>query len=46
MGQMRVPPFEEVKNDMTQRAMLEAVDRGRKQWLKELRRGTYIDIRL
>jgi peptidyl-prolyl cis-trans isomerase SurA len=46
MGQMRVPPFEEVKNDMTQRAMLEAVDRGRKQWLKELRRGAYIDIRL
>jgi peptidyl-prolyl cis-trans isomerase SurA len=46
MGDMRVPPFEEVKTDMTQRAMLEAVDRGRKQWLKELRRGTYIDVRL
>jgi peptidyl-prolyl cis-trans isomerase SurA len=46
MGQVRVPPFEEVKSDMSQRAMMEAVDRGRKQWLKELRRGTYIDIRL
>jgi peptidyl-prolyl cis-trans isomerase SurA len=46
MGQMRVPPFEEVKNDMTQRAMLEAIDRGRKQWIKELRRGAYIDVRL
>lgn len=46
MGQMRVPPFEEVKADMTQRATVEAVDRGRKQWLKELRRGTYIDVRL
>jgi peptidyl-prolyl cis-trans isomerase SurA len=46
MGEMRVPPFEEVKSDMEQRATLEAVDRGRKQWLKELRRNTYIDIRL
>jgi peptidyl-prolyl cis-trans isomerase SurA len=46
MGQMRVPPFEEVKSDMTQRAMAEAIDRGRKQWLKELKRNAYIDIRL
>jgi peptidyl-prolyl cis-trans isomerase SurA len=45
-GAMQVPPFEQVKNDMTQRALLEAVDRARKQWLKELRRGAYIDIRL
>jgi peptidyl-prolyl cis-trans isomerase SurA len=46
MGQMRVPPFDEVKADMTQRATLDAVDRGRKLWLKELRRSTYIDVRL
>jgi peptidyl-prolyl cis-trans isomerase SurA len=46
MGEMKVPPFEQVRNDMTQRALLEAIDRGRKQWLKELRRGTYIDVRL
>ena len=46
MGQMHVPPFDDVKSDMTQRAMMEAVDRGRKQWLQELRRSTYIDVRL
>jgi peptidyl-prolyl cis-trans isomerase SurA len=46
MGQARVPPFTEVKDEMTQKALLEGLERARKQWLKELRRGTYIDIRL
>jgi peptidyl-prolyl cis-trans isomerase SurA len=46
LGQARVPAFEEVKNEMTQRAMLEAVERARKQWLQDLRRNVYIDVRL
>src|SRR5262249_40289305 len=40
------PPFEEVKEQMMERAFLEATDRQRKLWLQELRRGIYIDVRL
>jgi peptidyl-prolyl cis-trans isomerase SurA len=46
LGEARVPPFEEVKNDMMQRALLEGLDRARKQWLQELRRNVYVDVRL
>lgn len=45
-GESRVPPFEQVKNEMQQQALLEALERARKQWLKELRRKVYIDVRL
>jgi hypothetical protein len=41
-----VPPFDDVKNEMTQRALVDALERGRKQWLQELRRKVYIDVRL
>jgi peptidyl-prolyl cis-trans isomerase SurA len=40
------PPFEEVKDQMMERAFLEATDRQRKAWLQELRHGVYIDQRL
>jgi peptidyl-prolyl cis-trans isomerase SurA len=44
--QPKVPPFEEVREQMMERAFVEATDRQRRLWLQELRRGVYIDIRL
>lgn len=46
LGQARVPPFEDVKSQMMQRAMIEGLERERKQWLQDLRRNVYIDVRL
>ena len=46
MGHARIPPFTEVKDEMTQKAMLEGLERARKQWLLELRRNVYVDVRL
>ncbi|MGH7271712.1 MAG: peptidylprolyl isomerase, partial [Polyangiaceae bacterium] len=46
LGESRVPPFEQVKSDMTQKALIDGLDRARKQWLAELRRNVYIDVRL
>ncbi len=43
---VRVPSFEQVKDQMMERAYGEAMERQRKQWLLELRRGIYIDVRL
>ncbi len=45
-GETRAPPFEQVKNEMEQQALLDALERARKQWLKDLRRKVYVDIRL
>jgi len=42
----RVPPYEEVKENMMERAFGEAMDRQRKVWLDELRHGVYVDSRL
>ena len=42
----RVPTFEEVKEQMTERAYGDVMDKQRKQWLQELRRGIYVDVRL
>ena len=42
----KIPTFEQVKDQMTERAFGEAMERQRKQWLLELRRGVYIDVRL
>lgn len=44
-AQTGVPPFEEVREQMMERAYVEATDRQRQLWLSELRRGTYVDIR-
>src|SRR5215467_5305804 len=41
-----LPPFEEVRDEMMQRALLEALKRQTDLWLQELRRGVYIDVRL
>jgi peptidyl-prolyl cis-trans isomerase SurA len=46
LSEPRIPPFEEVRAEMSQRAVLEGLDHQRKLWLQELRRGVYIDVRL
>jgi peptidyl-prolyl cis-trans isomerase SurA len=46
LGAAKVPAFEDVKSEMSQRALVDAIERGRKQWLLELRRKVYIDVRL
>ena len=44
--QPKAPPFEEVRDAMSERALGEAMERERKRWLQELRRGVYVDVRL
>ena len=44
--QPKMPAFEEVREQMLERAYVEQTERQRKQWLQELRRGVYIDVRL
>jgi len=46
MGETKVPLFEDVKANMMQRALMEGLEVARKQWLQELRRNVYVDIRL
>lgn len=46
LGQARTPSYDEMKNEMMQRALLEGLERARKQWLQDLRRNVYIDVRL
>ena len=43
---VKAPSFDQVKDQMAERAFAEAMERQRKQWLLELRRGIYIDVRL
>jgi peptidyl-prolyl cis-trans isomerase SurA len=45
-GQGRVPTYDEVKNEMMQKALTEGLERARKQWLTELRNNVYVDVRL
>jgi peptidyl-prolyl cis-trans isomerase SurA len=42
----RVPLYDEVKEQMMERAFGEAMERQKKLWLEELKRGIYIDTRL
>lgn len=44
--QAKLPPYDQVKDQMMERAFVEATDRQRRVWLTELRRGVYIDVRL
>ena len=44
--QTKVPPYEQLKEQMLERAYVDATQRQRKLWLTELRRGLYIDVRL
>jgi peptidyl-prolyl cis-trans isomerase SurA len=46
LGAARVPAYEEVKDDMMQKALIDGLERARKQWLSDLRRNVYIDVRL
>lgn len=40
------PSFESVKEQMKERALLEAIDRERKVWLQDLRKTLYIEVML
>lgn len=40
-----VPAFEKVKDQMTERAQLEAAERERKTWLAELRKAAFIEVK-
>jgi hypothetical protein len=40
------PSWEEMRDQMMDRAYGEAIERQRKLWLADLRRGVYIDVRL
>ncbi len=42
----QIPSYAEVKDAMAERAYGEAMERQRKLWLAELRRGVYVDLRL
>jgi peptidyl-prolyl cis-trans isomerase SurA len=46
LPQAHVPSYEDVKNDMMQKALIDGLERARKQWLDELRHNVYIDVRL
>jgi len=45
-AQPKLPPYEQVKDQMMERAFIEATERQRKLWLQELRHGVYVDVRL
>jgi peptidyl-prolyl cis-trans isomerase SurA len=45
-GPMKIPPYEDVKEQMMEQAFAEATKRQRDAWVQELRRGVYIDVRL
>jgi peptidyl-prolyl cis-trans isomerase SurA len=44
--QPKLPSYEEVREQMMERAFYDALERQKKLWLQELRRGVYIDVRL
>lgn len=42
----RIPSLEDAREEVAQRVYGEQMDKARKQWLEELRRGAHIDVRL
>jgi peptidyl-prolyl cis-trans isomerase SurA len=42
----KIPTFAEVRDQMMDRAFGDAMERQRKVWLADLRRGVYVDVRL
>lgn len=46
VSEPRIATYEDVKPMMQERATQKVIDQQRKQWLQELRRGVYIDVRL
>jgi peptidyl-prolyl cis-trans isomerase SurA len=41
-----LPSIEDAHDELLQRAYGEQMDRARRQWINELRQGTYVDVRL
>jgi peptidyl-prolyl cis-trans isomerase SurA len=41
-----LPSLEDAHDELMQRAYGEQMDRARRQWINELRQGTYVDVRL
>jgi peptidyl-prolyl cis-trans isomerase SurA len=46
MGEPATPGYDEVRDEMMQRAAGDGLERERREWLRELRRGAYVDVRL
>lgn len=44
--EVHATPYEDVREQMWDRAFTEETERQRKQWLQELRRNVYVDLRL
>lgn len=42
----QIPPLTEAHDEVAQRVYGEQMDKARRQWLDELRRGIYVDVRL
>jgi peptidyl-prolyl cis-trans isomerase SurA len=42
----QLPSLEDARDELMQRTYAEQMDKARKQWLEEMRRGTYVDVRL
>jgi len=42
----QLPSLEDLRDELMQRTYAEQMDKARKQWLEEMRRGTYVDVRL
>lgn len=42
----QIPTFDQVKEQMIEKAYMDATERARKIWLQELRHGVYVDVRL
>jgi len=42
----QLPGLDDVRDEILQRTYAEQMDKARKQWIEEMRHGTYVDVRL
>lgn len=42
----QIPPFKEARDELMQRVYAEQMEKARRKWLEELRRGAHVDVRL
>jgi peptidyl-prolyl cis-trans isomerase SurA len=42
----QLPGLDDVRDEIMQRTYAEQMDKARKQWIEEMRHGTYVDVRL
>lgn len=42
----QLPNLDDVRDELMQRTYAEQMDKARKQWIEEMRHGTYVDVRL